>query len=85
MFVSVHHSISNPAEFWRAIERIEADGAPSSRVRSILRNDSGDRAVILWEAESMDSARQFVESLLGQFSENEYEPVKSAKSWGITP
>ena len=82
MYVDVHHNIRNPESFWKALETIE-EQCGAARLRRVLRNETGDRAVALWEADSMDSAKAAIEALVGTFSENEYEPVKSLRAWRI--
>jgi len=83
MYIAVHHSITDREQFWRILQELSNGSHAGTKIHRILRNEPGDRAVILWEAESVESARDHVESRLGGFSANEYELVKSARDWGV--
>ena len=84
MFVAIHHTIHQPDQFWRVIDGLKGKPNSAARIRQVLRNQPGDRAVLLWEAASIEAARELVEGAVGEFSQNEYEPVKSLRSWRIT-
>ena len=83
MYIAVHHSISDPDRFWRVLEELSDDSAAAAKIHRILRNEPGDRAVILWEADSLEAAQNHLETLFGGFSANEYELVQSARAWGL--
>ncbi len=83
MYIAVHHSITDREQFWRILQELSNGPSFGTKIHRILRNEPGDRAVILWEAESVEAARNHVESRLGGFSANEYELVKSAHAWGV--
>jgi hypothetical protein len=80
-FIAVHHRVTDRKEFWDALARIEANDGGAVRIKQVLRNEDGDRAVTLWEGETFEAIRARVDSELGAFSEHEYEAVKSARSW----
>ena len=83
MYLAVHHRITDPNQFWQVLEEQSGKPASDARIHRILRNEDGDRAVVLWEGDSFDVIRSHVEDALGSFSENEYEPVKSPRTWGV--
>ena len=83
MYIAVHHNITDREQFWRILEELSQNSIAGARVHRILRNEPGDRAVILWEADSLEDARNHLESRLGPVSANEYELVKSARAWGV--
>ena len=83
MYVAIHHRVTDHDRFWQVLDEQTENPGPNARIHKVLRNENGDRAVVLWEGESVDALRSHVERAVGAFSENEYEPVKSARTWGM--
>lgn len=48
---------------------------PTIKLHHTFPSMDGTRAVCVWEADSIDRVRDFVESAVGQFSRNEYFEV----------
>ena len=85
MYIAVHHSITDRDQFWQILDELSQNSIAGAKVHRILRNEPGDRAVTLWEADSLEAARNHLESRLGPVSGNEYELVESARAWGVEP
>ena len=70
MYVLVHHRITNRDRFWTTVQEA---GIPSELTLhlSIPARD-GSLSTCLWEAESIEAVRNFVEPLVGEVSSNEY-------------
>jgi hypothetical protein len=81
MYVSVIHTISNPDRFWSAAESSEPP--EGVRLHSALPNEDGSKAVCLWEADSVDSVKEVIESTVGEVSSNEYFAVHAEKAQGL--
>jgi hypothetical protein len=81
VFVSVIHRIAEPEAFWG---QVESTPIPEGiRLHSALPNQEGNKAVCLWEGDSLDSVRTLVEETVGQVSDNEYFEVDPARAQGL--
>jgi hypothetical protein len=76
--LAVHHRVTDRRGFWETLAQLEASNDGTVRIKQVLRNEDGDRAVTVWEGESLSAIEAQVDSSLGRFSESEYEAVKSA-------
>lgn len=73
MYVLVQHMISRPADFWGPADRV---GFPIGlQLHHTFANEDGTRAVCLWEGDSVESVRRFLERTVGHVSKNEYFQV----------
>jgi hypothetical protein len=77
------HDITDPERFGAAagpaIEQIPA----SMTLHSMFPSEDGSRAVCVWEAGSIGDVRSYVESVIGEFSRNEFFPVADAQAIGL--
>lgn len=82
MFVLVEHTISNSDAFFGLVSKV--DEAPSGlKTLQFLPSTSRDRAVCLWEANSVDALKGFLEPLSAQYSRNTYYEVDSKSAIGL--
>ena len=72
MYVVVHHQIRDPKRaFPRGEKLLSGDGAPDGvRVLQFYPAADGSLVTCLWEAPSVDSVQDYVDSTLGDASEN---------------
>lgn len=72
MYVVVHHRIRDPKKaFPRGEKLLNGDGAPDGvRVLQFYPATDGSLVTCLWEAPSVDSVQDYVDSTLGDASEN---------------
>jgi hypothetical protein len=82
MFVLVEHTITNSDAFFGLVSKV---GEAPSGLKSIqfLPSINRDRAVCLWEANSVDALKGFLEPLSAQCSRNAYYTVDSKNAIGL--
>jgi hypothetical protein len=81
MHVIAVHSISDPDKFF---ETAQSTPIPEEMtLHSLLPSSDRSRAVCVWEADSQDAVREFVESNVGDASQNEFFEVDAASAQGI--
>jgi hypothetical protein len=81
MHVIAAHSISDPDKFF---ETASSTPIPDElKLHSLLPSSDRSRAVCVWEADSQDSVREFVESNVGDVSSNEYFEVDASSAQGL--
>ena len=73
VYVGVIHHISNPSGFEAAEQRALEEGLPEG-ISLPIHAATPDHAtgVCIWEGESVQAVRELVESVVGEYSENEY-------------
>jgi hypothetical protein len=81
MYTIAIHQISDPEKFWAGAAEMQLpDGLT---LHTVAPNQDGTRAVCFWEADSIDSVRDFVESNVGDISTNEYFEVNDQTAMGL--
>lgn len=83
MYVVVEHEISNPQSFWQAAEARMADIPAGVKLHQALPSHGGEKAVCLWEADSEEQVRSFVEETVGNVSHNTYFAVSADDAIGL--
>ena len=79
MYVLVQHTISQPATFWNSAD---PNNMPADlKLHHTFPTPDGTRAVCIWEAESVEALRNFLEPLLGSVSRNEYFAVENREGF----
>jgi hypothetical protein len=77
MYVSIIHRISDPEGFEKAEQRALEEGLPEGLSLPIhAANSDHTTAICIWEGESVESVRDYVESVVGEYSENEYHAME---------
>ncbi len=87
MYVVVQHRIKDPqAAFARGDKLIKNEGAPKG-VRGLQFYPSQDGSAItcLWEAETVESVQYYVDSTLGDSSENACYAVNAGQAFAERP
>ena len=73
MYVGVIHRISDPQRFEAAEQRALEEGLPEGLSLPIHAATSDHTTVIcIWEGESVEAVKELVESVVGEYSQNEY-------------
>ena len=75
MFVVVQHTITDPDTFWSSAD--PAALPPQLKLHHTFPAPDGRRAVCLWEAESVEALRDFLEPVVGASSRNDYFRVEN--------
>ena len=83
MYVVVHHTIKDPeTAFARGEKLVKNDGAPAgARGLQFFPAADGSAVSCLWEAESVESIQQYVDSTLGDAAQNTCFEVNTAQSF----
>jgi hypothetical protein len=82
MFIVVEHTITNPDVFFALASRVGE--APSGiKALQFFPSVSKDRAVCVWQANSVDALKGFLEPFSSQCSRNTYYAVDSTKAMGL--
>ena len=84
MHVVVHHRITDPEKFFSMNAEEVAGGGPPG-VQGLKFFPSRDRsvAVCLWEADSIDTLRDYLDPATAGVSENAYFEVDRERSMGL--
>jgi hypothetical protein len=87
MYVVVQHRFRNPQiAFSRGEKLIKNEGAPSGvRGLQFYPSRDGSLATCLWEAPSVESVQRYVDSALGDSSENSCYEVAAEQAFSLQP
>ena len=83
MFVAIQHQISNPKEFWKSAKNVIDSSPKGLKVHSVLKGKDGTKAVCLWECDTVDNLRSFIEKSTGDIATNNYFEVDVENSIGL--
>ncbi len=83
MYVTVSHAISDADRFWAAAERELPNLAPNLKLHLCTPITDGKTAFCLWEVDSVEALRNWMEPLLGEVSRNDYHVVDAEKAIGL--
>ena len=82
MFVVVEHTITDPDAFFALAARV-AEAPSGIKGLQFFPSISKNRAVCLWQANSIEALKGFLEPLSAQSSRNTYYEVDSTKAMGL--
>ena len=84
MHVVIQHRIKDPEQFFAGDPEQVATGGPAGvRGRQFFVSQDKSAAVCLWEADSVESLRDYMEGLTGESSDNTYFEVDPQISMGL--
>jgi hypothetical protein len=84
MQVVVQHQINDPERFFSGDPQEIADNAPSGvQGRQFFPSQDMSAAVCLWEGQSIDAVRDYVDSVTGDSSQNTYFEVNTEYAMGL--
>jgi hypothetical protein len=69
-YIVAIHDISDPDRFWNAADPSALP--PDIALHATYPRSDGSRAVCLWEADSVETVRNLIESTTGDASRNEF-------------
>ena len=75
MFVIVQHTVTDLGTFWNSADPTALP--PHVKLHHTFPAPDGRRAVCVWEAESVEALRGFLEPVVGGASRNEYFEVEN--------
>jgi hypothetical protein len=83
MFVSVKHAISNPQEFWEIAEKTIPNLPEGIKFHSSYPTEDKATAFCLWEVDSLEGFKKFLEGGVGHVSQNDYYPIDEKAAMGL--
>jgi hypothetical protein len=73
MYVVVQHQVTDPARFWPAdVAQYATIVPPHLKLHHSFAGIDGSRGVCVWEAESLDALREFLDPFTAGASVNSY-------------
>ena len=83
MYIAVQHKISDPSTFWKIAGEAIPNLPPNLKLHHCLPVRDGSRGICVWEGESIDAVREYLEGALGHVSTNEYFEVENKDAIGV--
>jgi len=84
MYVGVKHRITDPDRFFSGTaEEVAQNAPPGVTGRQFLPSKDRTAAICLWEGDSVDAVRDYVDSVTGDASENEYFEISEEYAFGL--
>jgi hypothetical protein len=72
MYVVVNHAINDTAKFWAAAQSVTAGLPAGLKVIHTFPSPDGRKAVCVWEADSVDAVRRFLDPATAGAARNDY-------------
>lgn len=72
MYVLVHHEVHDPERFWSTAEEAIPAIPEGLALHLTIPAKDGSCATCLWEGESVQAVREFLEPALGEVATNRY-------------
>ncbi|HEX6039074.1 hypothetical protein [Longimicrobium sp.] len=83
MYVLCTHAVREPREFWERATQALPNLPEGIRVHTVYPNADGTRGVFLWEGESVEHVRAFVDGATRDVSDNDYFAVRAEDARGL--
>ena len=83
MIIAIRHTISNPDVFWKRAQEAMPNLPTGFKVHSVMPDASMKNAVCVWEAESLDKMRTYLDGAVGDVSTNDYIEVAETGGMGV--
>ena len=85
MFISVHHNINNPGQFWASAQKSlpELPVAGVQRIINVFPSKDMNQATCIWEADSIDSLDKYLRSKVFDWSKETYFEIDAANAMGL--
>ena len=88
MFIAIHHNITDPKAWEETVNQIgpmiEQGKLPKAlKPVHYLPAADGRRADCLWEADSIDTLKRFLEPLTSKAARNEYFQINTERAFGL--
>ncbi len=84
MYVAVQHRITDPEKFFAMnAEEVVGGGPPGVRGRQFFPSQDHTQASCLWEADSIDTLRDYLDRLTAGASENAYFEIDREFAMGL--
>ena len=83
MFVVIEHDIVDPERFREAAEAAIEHIPSNLKLHQGLPSTDGTRGVCLWEADTLEEVRSYLERITGKYSKNRYWSVEVDRAIGL--
>jgi len=83
MFISVKHAISNPEEFWGIAGKMLTSLPEGIIFHSSFPTEDKTTAFCLWEADSLEVFKKYLEGEVGHVSQNDYYLIDEKAAFGL--
>ncbi|MDP4262597.1 MAG: hypothetical protein Q8941_08705 [Bacteroidota bacterium] len=85
MFISVHHKISSPGQFWASAQK-NLPHLPETGVKRVVcvfpSNDMGE-ATCIWEADSIEALNKYLRCKVFDWSRETYFEISASNAIGL--
>lgn len=83
MFIAVNHDINDPASFWASAQASLPNLPAGIFIHQVMPNDTMDKAVCIWQADSIAHLSEYLEGKTSQFCKNTYQAVNETNAMGL--
>ena len=84
MHVVVLHRITDPDQFFSIdAEQVAGGGPPGVQGRQFFPSQDRSQAVCLWETDSIDTLRDYLDPATAEVAENTYFEVDTERAMGV--
>lgn len=83
MFISVKHNISNTQEFWGIAQQALPNLPKGISLHSSYPTADMTTAFCLWEADSLEEFKKYLEGQVGHVSKNDYYVIDETFAFGL--
>ncbi len=85
MFISAHHQINNPGEFWTSAQRSlpELPQPGIQRICSVFPSNAMTEATCIWEADSIEALDSYLRSKVFDWSSETYFEINATNALGL--
>ncbi|KLV06923.1 hypothetical protein ABT56_07140 [Photobacterium aquae] len=80
MYIVIEHEITDPARFWRKADVAISEAPAGMRLCSTIVNDYQKCCQCMWQADSIDAIRDYLEPALGDVCNTLYGEVDPDKA-----
>ena len=83
MIVTIKHTIANPDEFWKRAQASLPNLPKGLKVHAVMPESSMKNAICVWESETLEQLKGYIEKEVGDISKNEFMVVHEPAAMGI--
>ncbi len=83
MLIAVNHDISDPGSFWAAAQASLPNLPKGIFIHQVLPNDTMDKAVCIWQADSVAHLTEYLEGKTAQYCKNTYQAINETNAMGL--
>ena len=83
MYIAVNNDISDADKFWAAAQQELSNLPPNLKLHQCIPVTGGKTAFCLWEVDSIEALREWMERVTEGMSRNEYYQVEMERAIGL--